>query len=225
MKKIRSYIGLALLGGMLVILPFTIFAFVVRWLWNTIGNLIEPISSPLMVELSVPSILADALVLLSFLLICLIVGIIVRTAIGRWLHTTFDNVMTRLAPGYSTIREMINQLLGSSDNRLMGEVVLVHIFGENCPTTMTGIVTSGHENGWVTVYVPTAPVPTSGLTYHVPETAVEYLHGVTVEEAMRTIIACGAGTADMLKHNRDIEGEYSDSPEQTEEHDGQPKED
>lgn len=202
MRKIRAYLGLTLLGGMLVILPFTIFVLVATWLWNTLGRLIEPISSPLMGALSLPSLAADALVLLSFLAICLVVGLAVRTAVGRWLHQFFDDWMTRLAPGYRTIREMIKQILGGGDNPLTGDVVLAHIFGEQVATTMTGIVTSKHDDGTVTVYVPTAPVPTSGLTYHLPETAVEYLDGISVEEAMRTIIACGAGSADMLKQFR-----------------------
>ena len=202
MKKIRAYFGLTLLGGMLVILPFTIFVLVVTWLWNTLGRLIEPISSPIMSMLSLPSMAADALVLLSFLVFCFVVGLMVRTAIGRWLHQFFDDWMTRLAPGYRTIREMIKQLLGGGDNPLTGDVVLAQIFGEDCPTTMTGILTSKHDNGTVTVYVPTAPVPTSGLTYHLPESAVEYLDDISVEEAMRTIIACGAGTADMLKNRK-----------------------
>jgi len=75
---------------------------------------------------------------------------------------------------------------------------LAKIFGAEVDTYMMGIVTSKHKDGTVTVYVPTAPVPTSGLTYHLPENCVTYLPNVSVEEAMRTIIACGAGTSDML---------------------------
>ena len=202
MKKLKSYVGLTLLGGMLVILPFTVLILVVTWLWNTLAGVIEPISVPVTNMLSLPPIAADALVLLSFLVICFVVGVMVRTAVGHWLHVTFDSWMTRLIPGYRTIREMIKQILGGGDDSLTGEVVLARIFGEGCPTTMTGILTSKHEDGTVTVYVPTAPVPTSGLTYHIPESAVEYLDDISVEEAMRTIIGCGAGSADMLKEQR-----------------------
>ena len=215
MKKLKAYIGLTLLGGMLVILPFTVFVLVVTWLWNTFGRLIEPISAPVMAALGLPSMAADFLVLSSFLVACFFVGLVVRTALGRWLHQIFDNWMTRLAPGYRTIREMIKQLLGGGENPLTGDVVLAQIFGENCATRMTGIVTSKHDNGTVTVYVPTAPVPTSGLTYHLPESAVEYLEGIGVEEAMRTIIACGAGSADMLKEHRSVKL-VQKTPENTE---------
>ncbi len=202
MKKLKSYIGLTLLGGMLVILPFTVLVLVVTWVWNSFGRMIEPISVPITNLLNLPPIAADFLVLLSFLVLCLVVGLVVRTTVGRWLHMTFDNWMTRIVPGYRTIREMIKQILGGGDDSLTGEVVLAHIFGEDCPSMMVGILTSKHDNGLVTVYVPTAPIPTSGLTYHIPESAVEYLDNISVEEAMRTVIACGAGSADMLKEHR-----------------------
>ena len=202
MKKLKSYIGLTLLGGMLVILPFTVLVLVVTWVWNSFGRMIEPISVPITNLLNLPPIAADFLVLLSFLVLCLVVGLVVRTTVGRWLHMTFDNWMTRIVPGYRTIREMIKQILGGGDDSLPGEVVLAHIFGEDCPSMMVGILTSKHDNGLVTVYVPTAPIPTSGLTYHIPESAVEYLDNISVEEAMRTVIACGAGSADMLKEHR-----------------------
>jgi len=202
MKKLKAYVGLTLLGGMLVILPFTVLVLLVTWLWGTFGRLIEPISLPVTNLLNLPSIAADFLVLVGFLVICLFVGLVVRTAVGRWLHVTFDSWMTKLIPGYRTLREMIKQILGGGDDSLTGEVVLAHIFGEDCASMMIGIVTSKHENGLVTVYVPTAPIPTSGLTYHIPESAVEYLDNISVEEAMRTVIACGAGSADMLKEHR-----------------------
>ena len=202
MKKLKSYIGLTLLGGMLVILPFTVLVLVVTWVWNSFGRMIEPISVPITNLLNLPPIAADFLVLLSFLVLCLVVGLVVRTTVGRWLHMTFDNWMTRIVPGYRTIREMIKQILGGGDDSLTGEVVRAHIFGEDCPSMMVGILTSKHDNGLVTVYVPTAPIPTSGLTYHIPESAVEYLDNISVEEAMRTVIACGAGSADMLKEHR-----------------------
>ncbi|MBC6428536.1 MAG: DUF502 domain-containing protein [Cellvibrionales bacterium] len=200
MKKLKSYIGLTLLGGLLVILPFVIFVLALRWLLTTFSGLIEPLSLPMREYFLLPPLASDALVVLVCLAACLIIGLLVRTAIGRWLHNTFDHWMVRLAPGYKTIRGMIQQLLGGEGARgpLNGEVVLARIFGPEVPTTMTGILTSRHADGTVTVYVPTAPVPTSGLTYHLPPAAVEYLTDVSVEEAMRTIIACGAGTAEML---------------------------
>jgi uncharacterized membrane protein len=62
---------------------------------------------------------------------------------------------------------------------------------------MTAFITDTHQNGRYTVFVPTGPNPTSGLIFHIPQ---EYVHpvGVSVEAAMRSVIGCGAGSADLL---------------------------
>lgn len=200
MKKLKSYISLALIGGLLVILPLVVFILATRWLLRTLGNLVSPVSDPVMVTFGLPPLLSDFLVVIAFLLACVFVGLIVRTAVGRWIHDAYDHWMSKLAPGYRTIKAMIQQLVGveGANGPLKGEVVLVKIFGPEIETSMTAIVTSKHKNGWVTVYVPTAPIPTSGLTYHVPPESIEYLTDVSTEEAMRTIVACGAGTSEML---------------------------
>ena len=106
-----------------------------------------------------------------------------------------------------SIKEIVGQLLGkgSKTSLLSGEVVRASIFGPDVPVSVTAIVTSRHQDGFVTVYVPTAPIPASGITYHLPESCIEVLEGVTVEEAMRTIIACGAGSNELFARNKGLE--------------------
>jgi uncharacterized membrane protein len=208
MQKLKSYVGLALIGGLLIILPLAVFILAGRWVLGLFSDLVSPVSDPLSNTFGLSPLFSDVLVIAIFLVVCFLVGILVRTAFGRWMHNTFDELLIRLAPGYKTIKGMIQQLIGGTDtgSLLRGEVVLARLFGPDCETTATGIVTSKHKNGMVTVYIPTAPVPTSGLTYHLPANSVEYLTGVTAEEAMRTIISCGAGSAEMLLNkNKEIE--------------------
>jgi uncharacterized membrane protein len=47
------------------------------------------------------------------------------------------------------------------------------------------------------VFVPTGPNPTSGFIYHLDQ---QYVHPVkvSVEEAMRSVISCGAGSGTLL---------------------------
>ena len=208
MQKLKSYVGLALIGGLLVILPLAVFILAGRWVLGLFSDLVSPVSDPLSNTFDLSPLFSDVLVITIFLVVCFLVGVLVRTAFGRWMHNTFDELLIRLAPGYKTIKGMIQQLIGGTDtgSLLKGEVVLARLFGPDCETTATGIVTSKHKNGMVTVYIPTAPVPTSGLTYHLPANSVEYLTGVTAEEAMRTIIACGAGSSEMLSNrNKEID--------------------
>ena len=76
----------------------------------------------------------------------------------------------------------------------------VHIFGRDCPTTVTSIVTARHADGSYTIFMPTGPNPTSGNIYHVPGDLVELFPDVSLEKTMRSIIACGAGS-DKLFNN------------------------
>ena len=70
-----------------------------------------------------------------------------------------------------------------------------HLYSE---LLVTAIVTAKHQRGF-TVFVPTAPVPTSGIVYHVPAESVQLMPDVSVEQAMKTVIACGAGSQSLLQ--------------------------
>jgi uncharacterized membrane protein len=62
---------------------------------------------------------------------------------------------------------------------------------------VTCFITDSHDDGSFTVFVPTGPNPTSGLIYHL---GGEFVHpvNVPVQEAMRSVISCGAGSGKLL---------------------------
>jgi uncharacterized membrane protein len=75
-------------------------------------------------------------------------------------------------------------------------VALAQIFGNS--TLVTCFVTDSHDDGSFTVFVPTGPNPTSGLIYHLEG---QYVHPVKVpvQDAMRSVISCGAGSGKLLQ--------------------------
>lgn len=196
MSRIRSFLVLTLLGGLAVVLPMTIFVFLLQWLVGVLDNIIAPLSRWLANYITVGEHGADMLSLAIVLGVCFVIGLLVKTSIGRWIHTKVDGFFSRLAPGYSTIREMVTQVMGGDDNAslLNGKVCRAYIMGAASPVSVTGIVTAEHASGDYTVYVPTAPIPTSGFVYHLPADCIVLLPEVSVEAAMRTVIACGSGS-------------------------------
>jgi uncharacterized membrane protein len=54
-----------------------------------------------------------------------------------------------------------------------------------------------------TVFLPTGPNPTTGLVVHVPRAQVEMLN-VSSSDAMKTILACGAGAQDILPRRAEL---------------------
>ena len=196
MQAIKTFIKNAIIGGVVVIMPVTILALLFSWLFGVISSLIQPITSVLIKHFAMPHLLGDVLAITLIIALCFILGTLVATRVGAWIHERFDRYASRLAPGYKLVREIVSQFFGDKSNSPFanGEVALVKLFGPDCPTTVTSLITSRHPNGYFTVFVPTGPNPTSGVMYHVPPEQVELYPDVGVEDMMRTIIACGAGS-------------------------------
>lgn len=196
MSRIKSFVRQALIGGLLVVLPLVILVVIFRWAFYFITDMIQPLTNWLSGHIAIPELVADALVVVLLIAGCFLIGTLVSTGVGKWLHARFDGYLSRLAPGYRLIKEIIGQFTGDPESSPFskGEVVRVKLFGADCPTTVTAISTSHNPDGTITIFMPTGPNPTSGNIYHLPPELVEVIPGATVEAMMRSIIACGAGT-------------------------------
>ena len=196
MKRLRSFVSITFIGGFMVVLPILIFVWLVEWLITSVRELVSPLSQWLVEQNLVTAYVADVMGIGLLLLMLFVIGLFVSTSIGGWVHDLIDDWLAKLAPGYKTIREVVSQLLGGEGNTslLKGEVCRAYIMGRAAGVSVTAIVTAKHANGDLTVYAPTAPIPTSGFVYHLSADCVDMLPHVSVEEAMRTVIACGSGS-------------------------------
>lgn len=194
MKKIVDFVKTALLGGMLILLPLTILIFAVNWIFNFVRQAISPLTVIVMTKSQFQGIIADLLVIIFILLACFLLGILVRTKLGKWIYDSIENAILKKAPGYSLIKETIAQFLGSKQSPF-SSVALVQIFGND--TMASAFITDSHDDGSYTVFIPTGPNPTSGNIYHLKKENVHPVD-VPVEDAMRSIISCGAGSAKLI---------------------------
>lgn len=199
MTKLNRFIRQSFIGGFLVIAPVVIILLAFRWAVNGVRDLIAPLATPLAQASGAPPLLIDFLVVISTLFGCFVVGTLVATSAGRWLQHLVDRHLSRFAPGYRMVKDILNQMFGSDSNSPFnrGEVAVVKLYGIHVPTLATAIITSRHANGWFTVFVPTGPNPTSGFVYHLPPECVTLRPDIKLDSAFRSIIACGAGSADL----------------------------
>lgn len=199
MTRVKTFITLTLFGGLAVVLPIAIFFLLFQWLFGQVSELVAPATQWMETHTKIKDTFAQLAVIGLILGGCFLIGLIVKTGVGRWMHNHVDLWLGRLAPGYSTIKDLVLQFIGGGgEGVLSGPVARVRIHGADNPLSVTAIVTSRHANGDYTVYVPTAPVPTSGFVFHVPAECVEILPQVTVEAAMKSIVACGSGSSSLL---------------------------
>ena len=194
MNKIKNFFVTSLLGGVTVILPVAILAAVLAWIYGFVTNLIQPLTDLLVANSDFKEMVAAAIVIALILTTCFCVGVMVRTGFGKWVYRLIENTLLIKMPGYKLIKETIIQIFGNQSTPF-SSVALVQIFGNE--TLVTAFVTEKHANGSFSVFVPTGPNPTSGNIYHLK---AKYVHeiDVPVEDAMRSIISCGAGSASLL---------------------------
>jgi uncharacterized membrane protein len=200
MEKVKAVIKTSLVGGLVVILPIAILVFVFRWIFKLITDAIQPLTDRAVAIYGVPEFAGDVIVVSIIVLCCFVVGVVVKTSIGRYMHRLFDTRLQQFAPGYRMIKEVVVQIFGNKENSPFsnGQVARVKLFGPDCPTEVTALVTDKGDNGIYTVFMPTGPNPTSGNIYHVRESQVTLCPEVKIDSAMRTVIACGAGSASIF---------------------------
>ena len=196
----KRHVLLIFLGGLAVVLPAALVLMVMQWLFVLVADLLHPLTRLLSETAGLNELVALVVVLVLMLAACFSVGLVVRTRIGRWLHEVVDAGLAKVVPGYRATSGLVRELLDSGETSrvLNGEPALARIHGLESPVKVTAIVTSRHADGGYTVYVPTAPFPTSGFVYHLPPECVEFLPDVSLETALRTVIACGAGSAEVV---------------------------
>jgi len=194
--KIKSFIKTSLLGGLIVLLPVGILITVFMWVFGLIQDMVQPLTEMVMAARpELQKLLAVVVALGIIVAACFLVGVIVRTRVGRFIHEQLETHILKIAPGYSLIKETVQQFLGNRPSPF-SSVALVQIFGNE--TLVTAFVTESHDNGWYSVFVPTGPNPTSGNIFHLKP---EYVHHVDqpVSDVMRSIISCGAGSDSIIK--------------------------
>ena len=196
MGKLKRFLKTSLLGGVVVILPVAILAAVSTWIFRLVTGLIEPLTRFLIKDSQLNEYVAEVLVIALIVVSCFFVGVLVRTRLGEFLYRVIETRILKLAPGYSMIKETVLQIFGNRKDSPFSSVAIAQVFGND--TRVTAFITDTHADGSYTLFVPTGPNPTSGLIYHLDG---KYVHpmNIPVQDAMRSIISCGAGSAKLMQ--------------------------
>ena len=200
MNRFNEFVKSTILGGLIVILPLAIFFFALTWIFGLVQAAISPLTTIIMQKSPLQGIVVDILVVALLIIVCFTVGVIVRTKLGKWLYLLLESRIFLKVPGYSLIKETVFQFLGNKKSPF-SSVALVQLFGNE--TLVSAFITDEHKDGTRTVFVPTGPNPTSGNIYHLPQDQVHPVD-VSVEDAMRSIISCGAGSSTLISKKDQI---------------------
>ena len=194
MKRIARFFKTTAIGGLLVVMPSVILFLVFRWLFQVLTDLLEPIADLIKIQVLDIDIVAQILSIGAILVVCFILGLLIKTKIGTFTIDMLESQIFFKLPGYRLVKETVNQLAGDK-NASFKKVALVNIFGG--PALSTAFVTDTHTDGSYTVFVPSGLNATSGLVIHLPGEMV-HIVDVSPQEAMRSVVSCGTGSGELI---------------------------
>jgi uncharacterized membrane protein len=177
-----------LLTGVLVILPLYLTALLPLKAMKTVAGLVRPLARWL------PD-WVPAQHLLSFLfvvILCFLVGIVVRTSIGRVARNRIENAVFQKIPGYTLFRSMTRQLAGDS-----GETAWKAALVEIEDALVPAFIIEELDDGSFTVFVPSAPTPMAGAVYILAASRVHKLD-VPFTQVLKAVSHWGSGSKDLV---------------------------
>jgi len=194
-QKMKLIIKDHFLSGLIVLAPILIVLIVFQWIFGGLIEAIHSVTGPLSPFFN---LLIVAGVLLSGVMIVSLIGLFSRLYFGKkvfeWLKEGIEKIPF-FGSIYSTLEQLFNAV-SSKGGKQFNRVVYVEYPRKDVLAVafVTGNATmKGIPPGYISVFVPTVPNPTSGFHLMVKETEV-IESGLKVDDAFKLILSLGVAT-------------------------------
>ncbi|MCY4416597.1 MAG: DUF502 domain-containing protein [Chloroflexi bacterium] len=191
-----------LMAGVLVFLPVFVTYFVIDFFYGIIDSLLDPIIEQFNIPHGPGVDVTDVAEIIIIMFILYGTGLLIGWAVTRLMIDRVHDTIGRIpvvGPVYSTTRHGIDFLSETQSHHYRGVVLMEFpregVFSIGLVTSELGKIDGVQE--YLSVYVPTTPVPSSGYLVVVPEDQVTSTD-ISVEEAMRMIISGGILAGDVF---------------------------
>ena len=199
---IMRHLERRMMAGFLVFLPIFVTYFIFAFFYDFIASLLDPIINWLSIPHGEGFDWADVVEIAVILVIVYIAGVLIGWAVTKllinWVHDQIGRIPV-IGPVYNTTRVGIDFLSDTQQQQFRGVVLLEF---PRLGVLSVGLITSnlGKLDGvedYLSIYVPTTPVPSSGYLCIAPSSQVTPTD-ISVDEAMRMIISGGILAGDVF---------------------------
>src|SRR4029450_3463909 len=136
---------------------------------------------------------AENLLSLAFVLVvCFLIGIAVRTRVGRILRERIERSLFEKLPGYALFRSLTQRLAGEGRESTWTPALV-----ESEEALVPAFIIEELEDGRFTVFVPSVPTPFAGAVYVLSPERVHPLDGAFTQ-AVQAVSRWGSGTKDLV---------------------------
>ena len=182
-QGVRFVVG-ALIGGALVVVPLYLAVLLLLKAMKSVAGLARPFA--MLLPDWIPA--ERALSLLLVLVICFLIGVLIRTPAGRAAQERLERSFFERIPGYALIRSLSQRMAGQAEGNVW-KPALAEIEDALVPA----FIIEEFEDGRFTVFVPSVPTPLAGAVYVL---APERVHPLDIPftQAAQSISRWGSGS-------------------------------
>lgn len=188
MHKIIDFFKTTFLGGILVVLPAWLAVLLLLKALVQMKLIVKPVSDHLPSTVAHPLIMSVCLLLM----LCFLVGAIIRTTVGRQVKTIVEQKVLEKVPGYTVLRSVAEQI-GDLEKNHGFKPALIEVNDGLAP----GFIVEEHLDGRYTIFLPSSPTPASGSVLILAAARVHALD-IPVTTMLGCISKWGAGSAELL---------------------------
>ena len=191
MSKVLPTIKNHFLSGVLVVVPLILTYIVLRFLFETIDNILQPFLLHLL------GYYIPGLGVITTILLILLAGILTRNFIGAKLHAIGERILGKvplIRPVYSAAKQVLEAITRQNIEAFQ-EVVLVEYprrgsFQIGFLSSRITLTANSESRQYVSVFVPSTPTPVSGNVVIVPIEDVRRID-ISVEDGVKFLVSAG----------------------------------
>ena len=177
------------IGGILFIIPLTVAVVVIGKVMGVLEAVAEPMADFIPTDTILGFGLAQVIAVALLLLVCLVAGLVARSAIGQLVGGKVEGILLAAIPGYAVLKGLVEQVLKSQEQAAQFKPILVPVRGGFRPAFEVERLPSGE----VVVFHPSSPNVWSGFVSYLEPAQVRPLE-LGVGEMFHSLEQMGIGT-------------------------------
>jgi uncharacterized membrane protein len=187
-KQFGQSITQSLIAGIFFVLPVYLAILLLLKAAKSLGGLVKPLTRLLPEWFPAENLFSFLLVLV----VCVLIGMALRTSLGQAARTRIENSLLQKIPGYEMFRGMTRQMAGETRENAW-KPALAEIEDALVPA----FIVEELDDGRFTVFVPSVPTPLAGAIYILTAARVHPVD-VPFTQAIKVITRWGSGSTELV---------------------------
>ena len=187
-KKVSKFILTRLGVGVLAVAPIYLAALLLFKVMKSCTAVVRPLAKLRPKGLPAEHFLSFLLVLI----VCFLIGLMVRTPAGRASWGRMESSLLQGIPGYALFRSLTQQLAGKTQDQAWKPAL-----AEIEEALVPAFIIEELDDGRFTVFVPSVPTPLAGAIYILTPDRVHPL-SIPFTQAIQAVSRWGSGSKDLV---------------------------